>query len=133
MTEKQQEFIKFLESIDGVFDDSRRSVYANQPITTDFRYHISIGDGWLPLLKSCMDDLLKVGWDRRFFQIKEKFGGLRFYLSEYNDELSKIIDFYERESVKICEVCGQKGEKRTDISWYKTLCDEHYRETKNKN
>jgi hypothetical protein len=32
----------------------------------------------------------------------------------------------EKESLTICEVTGKPGKLRTDIGWYRTLCDEEY-------
>ena len=63
-------------------------------------------------------------------QVKEKFGGLRFYCRGANQAVHNIIREYETESVKICEVCGTPGEYRNDLSWIQTLCDQHDRETR---
>ena len=60
-------------------------------------------------------------------QIKEKFGGLRIYLSNEDDYIFGIINMAERIAVRTCEVCGAKGQMRGG-SWLKTLCDEHHEE-----
>ena len=56
------------------------------------------------------------------FQVKEKFGTLRYYMSHYTDEMRTIINEAEKASAYICEDCGAPGTLR-NISWIKTLCD----------
>ena len=42
-------------------------------------------------------------------QIKEKFGGLRIYLSNEDDYIHGIINMAEAIAVRTCEVCGDYG------------------------
>lgn len=61
-------------------------------------------------------------------QIKEKFGTLRFYLSEETDEMSKLIEEAEAKSAETCEVCGAPGTPGTlgkNGYWITTLCETH--------
>lgn len=60
-------------------------------------------------------------------QIKEKFGGLRFYIYGGTDTTGYYIEFAELLSYRTCEVCGAPGERRTG-GWIKTLCDHHQQE-----
>lgn len=77
-------------------------------------------------------------------QIKEKYGGLRFYYhltvdeempekdrpkynkidkwGSYMDQISGAVWFAERMSYHICEGCGNPGKLR-DTAWRKTRCD----------
>jgi len=55
-------------------------------------------------------------------QVKEKFGGLRFYMTYYVKELEKLISEAEEETYKICECCGEPGRER-DGGWILTLCN----------
>lgn len=64
-------------------------------------------------------------------QVKEKFGGLRFYISGGAEEINNHITFAEIMSTKMCEVCGASG-KRRDGGWVSTLCDAHHRERHSK-
>ncbi len=64
------------------------------------------------------------------FQVKEKFGTLRFYFSGGDLLFQGFVDAIEQMSAYICEICGQRGEAR-NISWVRTLCDEHYQEKLN--
>jgi hypothetical protein len=60
----------------------------------------------------------------RAAQVKEKFGGLRFYMSHATEEMYKIIAEAERICWKICEDCGKPGEISIDGYWYRTLCSD---------
>lgn len=61
-------------------------------------------------------------WEVR--QVKEKFGGLRFYCRQGNKVIAQAIVRAENKSISICEKCGAKGVLR-DGRWLKTLCDAH--------
>lgn len=54
-------------------------------------------------------------------QIKEKFGGLRFYYGGGNDKVFKLTQKAENKSYKICESCGKPGKPNSD-GWIITLC-----------
>lgn len=57
-------------------------------------------------------------------QVKEKFGGLRFYVQAATDEHYNYITFAESMSYRTCEECGAPGKTYTD-GWHRTLCDVH--------
>lgn len=57
-------------------------------------------------------------------QVKEKFGGLRFYVEGGTDEHYNYISFAEHMSYRTCEQCGSPG--RTYYQgWHRTVCDAH--------
>lgn len=82
------------------------------------------GDGWVPLLDSLIVDLKALGWDGELHQVKEKFGGLRFYIGAGSKEVHDRITKAKNDSFDTCEVCGKPGALR-EGGWIKTLCDEH--------
>ena len=57
-------------------------------------------------------------------QVKEKFGGLRFYVNGATDKHLNFISFAENMSYRTCEECGAPGKIYTD-GWHRTLCDTH--------
>jgi hypothetical protein len=57
-------------------------------------------------------------------QIKEKFGGLRFYYSGGDAEISGMVRMAESWAAHSCETCGAPGERRSG-GWIKTMCDTH--------
>mgnify|MGYP000715159612 CR=1 FL=1 len=60
----------------------------------------------------------------RVRQIKEKFGGLRFYYDGGDDYVSGVVSMAESWAGKSCETCGSLGTRR-DGGWIRTLCDTH--------
>lgn len=58
------------------------------------------------------------------YQVKEKFGGLRFYVDGATPEQYAYINFAESMSTKTCEVCGDKG-KIVGKYWYAARCKKH--------
>lgn len=95
------------------------------PRETCMSWGICVGNGWYNIL----DDLCSKLEPHRVVagQVKEKFGGLRFYLeatsSDKWDEIQQSIQDAEAKSYNTCEICGKSGKLRRG-SWLKTLCDE---------
>jgi len=98
-------------------------IFPNKPPIKS-RYFFSVGDGWLPLLKNCIKDSIKAGWDKEICQVKEKFGGLSFYINSGTTEVFNVISKYKGISHNTCEICGKYGKSRND-GWILTLCDKH--------
>lgn len=111
----------YLESIGGL----ENGMYSNKPKITSCDF-FDVQVGWYPLIKNLIDELINLGWDKQVTQVKEKFGGLRFYINGGSDEMYNKITEAEKLSHETCELCGKKGELRTKIRWFTTLCDEHY-------
>lgn len=63
-------------------------------------------------------------------QIKEKFGGLRFYYDGGDDHISGLVRMAESWADHTCEVCGETGQSRKG-GWIKTLCDKHEEDRQN--
>jgi len=121
----KEQMNEFLESIGGL----ENGYYADRGPIMDSNF-FAVGEGWFPIIKDLIVDLIALGWDKQTCQVKEKFGGLRFYINAGSDEIFNRISEAEKQSYKTCEVCGEPGELRTDIGWYWTFCDEHYQEKK---
>lgn len=81
-----------------------------------------VGAGWRNLLDRLIDDLFVLGWDGVVAQVKEKFGGLRFYIGSGDSKIWDRIQEAENESYRTCEDCGDLGKPRRG-GWIKTLCD----------
>lgn len=61
-------------------------------------------------------------------QIKEKFGGLRFYYSGGDAEISGMVRMAESWAGASCETCGAPGTSGSR-GWIKTLCATHRAES----
>ena len=64
-------------------------------------------------------------------QVKEKFGGLRFYYQGGDEHISGMVTMAESWAGSICEKCGNKGQRRQG-GWIRTLCDVHEAEYQEK-
>jgi hypothetical protein len=60
-------------------------------------------------------------------QVKEKFGGLRFYYTGGDDLIDGMVRMAESMSEVTCEECGYPGTTRGG-GWVRTLCDKHENE-----
>lgn len=96
---------------------------------------LTIGDGWVPLLEQLCANLSIViaGLaEFRALQVKEKLGGLRFYVRGGNERTWALIEASVHASQQICEGCGAPSEVRSQGGWLTTLCnaclDRHNRE-----
>lgn len=88
-------------------------------------FGVECGSGWYPIIEECAKKLEALNVEGLYAtQIKEKFGGLRFYTSCCNDEINKIINEAEDACSKTCELCGQPGECDSTHGWWKTVCVE---------
>ena len=111
----------------------------------------SVGDGWLPLIdklysliKDKLDTITKYNdvWldnevitqekyesnnkfleDFTIVQIKEKFGGLRFYVTGATPEIRGWVRFAEIMSYGLCEGCGTNQGLGTTSGWIRTICE----------
>ncbi len=93
-----------------------RSAYSGKEYARDMAKDC-VGPGWAGLIDEIFDIL---PGDAAVAQVKEKFGGLRFYFyGDMQDEVDAVCD----RSVKVCEECGRPGNLREDRPWVKTLCD----------
>lgn len=93
---------------------------------------MGVGPGWREIVQCLIDDLFEMGWDGELLQIKEKFGGLRFYTGRTTEEMFARIAQAENESFQTCDQCGEPGKPRNDNYWVATLCDRCHEKESNK-
>ncbi len=81
---------------------------------------LMVGKGWGSLIDRVYDRLPPSAY---VSTIKEKFGGLRAYVDNIDQETYDFLDGIESVSYTICEECGKLGQPRKG-GWIRTLCDE---------
>ena len=101
-----------------------------KPKFTSMWNTLDIDDGWLPIVDRLDRQIAEIVPDYRITQVKEKFGGLRYYIdavpTEHFTEVYRLISEAEAEAGRTCEVCGtQEGVTTAGPGWIKTLCPEH--------
>lgn len=100
----------------------------------------AVGPGWWPIIETlCHQIHHHVEWrqnqlekyqrgegcpDVTVTQIKEKFGGLRFYYDGGDDTVDGMVRMAESWAARTCEECGAPGKSRSG-GWVRTLCDKH--------
>ena len=94
----------------------------------------AVGAGWYPILeKLCSNIQHHIDWKEKqgnavpqvvVEQIKEKFGGLRFYYQGGDDYVCGLVRMAESWADSSCEECGSIGTRRGG-GWVRTLCDIH--------
>lgn len=106
-----------------MFGEYFDSVPEGTPIPP-MKFGIECGPGWWPLIAKLIDDIAKLDTEKQVVvtQIKEKFGGLRFYIVGGTDEIYRLIYKAETQSYKICENCGRPGQTCQGGGWLQTLC-----------
>jgi hypothetical protein len=98
------------------------------PLLQNVRCGVSIGDGWVSLVDCLVKNIeFRLKYNSmpdgvQVNQVKEKFGGLRFYVHGVDDFIDGMITMAESLSYRICEDCGQSGSVR-EGGWTRTLCD----------
>lgn len=106
--------------------------YANNLKASLMAFGFACEDGWFPLIYQLCEDIqgelnkLDEDFNKYFYvtQVKEKFAGLRFYVSYGTDEIFDLISEAEKKSHTVCEKCGEPGAVRRRGGWYKTLCQD---------
>lgn len=89
-------------------------------------FGFEVGDGWYKLLRQLIIDLKPVVSDKfKVVQVKEKFGGLRFYVDGASSVADKLIEEAERKSYTVCEVTGGIGSLHSRGGWVKTISPEY--------
>lgn len=119
---------------------TQQEIIKDHPLIFRSIKHLETEDGWNDFLYSVCDIIErhishideKEQLDCFAVQIKSKFGGLRFYMSNHDPYISGVIDLAEKLSFKICEECGEPAKCQCINRWYVTVCDKHYQQLVNK-
>jgi len=90
------------------------------------------GDGWFWLLDNlCQSIQSYIDYNTHknitqvtVEQVKEKFGGLRFYIEGGDDTIHGMISLAERMSYNICETCGSTENIGQTSGWIKNICED---------
>ena len=99
-----------------------------QPLR-DFFYHQSNPDRWAVCsMKEGFVEVKDPIEQVVVRQVKEKFGGLRFYTEGGDEYIQGMIYMAEHLSISTCEVCGKPGRRGRKGSQIVTLCEEHAKE-----
>ncbi|MBT3856132.1 MAG: hypothetical protein HOD90_01555 [Nitrospina sp.] len=99
----------------------------SEPITENLMsFGFSCGDGWFSLIHELSVKITKhskeKGLNPKAKQVKQKMGGLRFYLEGGDTTTDLFCAEAEKCSFTICEDCGASGKKQAIAGFTQTLC-----------
>lgn len=95
---------------------------------------IDVGAGWYQIVSDLVDTLNALKKPYKILQVKEKFGGLRFYIEPPEDGgiaemMYTRIAAAEAQSSKTCAICGLPAEQRVEHGWVHIICDKCWTRT----
>lgn len=85
---------------------------------------IQCESGWDDLIADLDKELSSIDPNYVVHQVKEKFGGLRFYFATNTDkraEMNEVVKRYEDLSLRTCELSGKPGVLMSKEGFYRTL------------
>lgn len=80
-------------------------------INPEYGTHISCDEGWWRIISMCDKELSLLDPGYTIFQIKEKFGGLRYYYNPSNPHNVESMNAVVRKHEKICSMTCEKTGK----------------------
>ena len=88
--------------------------------------YIDVDSGWYQLVLDCDNELSGIDPNYDLQQVKEKFGGLRYYFQpsdpKLREEMDAVVAKYEQLASETCEASGGPGVLMKSIgNHYKTL------------
>ena len=87
-------------------------------------FDFSPPDGWNDLVERLTDMVIAIDPNIQIEQVKEKFCGLRYYVTTESTDAKFLIETAEDASERTCQVCGKDG-KIVGDRWAVCLCPEH--------
>jgi len=95
---------------------------------------VAVSDGWYNLLDLLLGMIQShIDCQKKYnnitvpqvhaVQIKEKFGGLRFYCNGGDERTSAYVSFAGALSETVCERCGHPGSLRAVHNWMRVRCE----------
>lgn len=91
-------------------------------------YVFQCDDGWFQLIYDLSSEITAAAKNKvevpfpMVMQVKEKFGGLRFYVNSNKLNIDAAIEKAEEKSLITCEKCGSPGKIRSG-SWSRVRCE----------
>jgi hypothetical protein len=91
-------------------------------------YGLATPAGWNSIVMELHSKIVALYPEYQVFQIKEKFGELRYYCSvDRNDDVKVLIATARAQSVHTCQVCGSPGAFSKKPGPVRVLCVKHDR------
>jgi len=106
--------------------DEVRRLNDDDTLVPPIWYGFVTPEGWAEIVLALHTRIRTKYPDYNVYQVKQKFGSLRYYCSvRGDDEVNQWISEAVEQAAKTCEVCSGPAELRKQQGWWSTLCDEH--------
>ncbi len=120
------------EQLDALLCTRYPAIFSLEGAVNQRLFGFECGDGWFPLIDGACELIQRhIESDGiqplRALQVKQKFGGLRFYYQHGSDHAAAVVDLAESLSLHVCEICGAVGKSVQLLGWVQTRCPTHDR------
>jgi hypothetical protein len=92
-------------------------------------YGFECGNGWFQLLDGVFRSVARYeevnDIEIRITQVKEKFGQLRIYKHDGDENIALALYITEHVSACVCEQCGKTGAISSQNGWLQSICNNH--------
>lgn len=118
------------EQLDAELCKRYPAIFSVNVSDTQQLFGFECGDGWFLLIDAACA-LIQRYIDKTAThqmvasQVKEKFGGLRFYYRQGSDYATSVVGLIDLLSEHVCEICGAPGKGVTLCGWMQTRCSAH--------
>ena len=100
-------------------------------IADGYEKYVSCDKGWWPIIEQLDLRLAEIDPSYVIYQVKEKFGQLRFYYEpshpKFRASMQPIVDEMTEDAASICEVTGKPGKlmvRDAPFKTFRTLCSD---------
>ena len=99
-------------------------------IVPEYWKSIDVDEGWYQIIVDCDKELTAIDPNYQIFQVKQKFGGLRYYVKPSQSDtlvaMNKVVSKYEEIAARTCEATGMPGVLMKSVGgWQKTLSPDY--------
>lgn len=139
ITDYEQNWESYLSRVDSVTLRQQLRVHTKDILhmlskfDSNFPPTIDVGPGWIHIIAKLHNAIFFMNPNYKLAQVKQKFGGLRYYVDLHFDDdqdptlpteiINVLIRHAEELASQTCEECGEPGKLNKSKPWIKTVCD----------
>lgn len=122
------------ERLEAILCSRYPKIFSTHDNNSIWMFGFECSDGWYRLIEATCT-LIQQHTDKMggepvvASQLKEKFGGLRFYYRGGDSYTAVVVELAELLSEHICEICGAPGRTKESKGWLRTRCSAHEQQT----
>jgi len=109
-------------------EDQFLAMNKNDDIVPPRWYGFAHPFGWGKIVLDLYNAIEEIAPGHKVLQVKEKFGGLRYYCeSDVREDVSALIDEAEKKAADTCQICGNSPAETmaNPRGWVVCVCMDH--------